>query len=738
MVVYGSVTGSQDAFLTDKPNFSYFNDEIQYEFPSYSETYVIPFDTEAATVATIPTRGDFIKDITLRMAVPGLVNVNDDKWYFLDTPPSGYMRIFNKTRQANSIIEITPANFSVNQVNFFNSIIPGIQKIGSGPDFSLIVSSGKMYVAGNNSYGQLGTGYTDNVTALTQLSVAPLFSFPPQYISCGKYHTVVLDSNGIIWGSGDSTRGQIGSYAVPPVLQFRPLSTATVNKIACNSYSTWILVGDILYATGNSVTGELGEGNPMNPTYPTYSYFTSKTNGVTGVYCGPDFTFYTTSTQLLAAGNNNKQQLGIGTAVTPSKFFTQCYFNGTPVFPILSFVTGDSYAAFMDTSYQIFVSGFGLSSSFSLISPGFTPTSLYGISNEIIVKGVNSMIIKNATTNNIITVSSFSGTPSIFKTFFVYDKNIYGNISNGIIGTGMGGYSTTGTVIELPKIVKNYITFNFPYDTSKMFLVFDNIECANFFGYDYKDLSRLVNNIFYTSVTTSTLTLRQSGFIQGYDKAVSANYVYPPWYDILNSVSLYIGKQHIQTLPSEFLKFKQDVSTSYKNRPCLDMVNGDGKNVVPEYRIFLINTGLLEYIPINAISLQDVQFKLNYNKVSNAVFSLIISFTHFNSLKNTDYTIAVPQVQSIPKGPCTKIFFTDTFQSLSFNGEKMFDSDYSNVSSIDTLTNIPKTGTTVVFNGPINLSRIRDVDVTAPTSNVYYECINFLKVSGGIAGLLFS
>jgi hypothetical protein len=205
-------------------------------------------------------------------------------------------------------------------------------------------------------------------------------------------------------------------------------------------------------------------------------------------------------------------------------------------------------------------------------------------------------------------------------------------------------------------------------------------------------------------------------------------------------VSLYIGNQLIQYFPQEFLEFKKEISNTYKNRPLLNLIEGDGTSVVPEYRSYFIYTNLLKMIPIHAIENQDVQLRVDFKIPVSA--SVVVSYVKLQTSPPSDasYTMIVPSVTTVdPKGPCTKIFSSGTFGSLYFNGEYMFDSDSSNVASFDTFTNVPLLGNCVVFDGPINFSRIRDIHVdSGPVSNVYYENLNALKIKYGISGLLFS
>lgn len=339
--------------------------------------------------------------------------------------------------------------------------------------------------------------------------------------------------------------------------------------------------------------------------------------------------------------------------------------------------------------------------------------------------------------------------------FFLCGNLFFGDSTNGSIGSI--GYKTQ-TLMALPSFLNDSFNFSFPFETSQeslspssyVSLLFDSIQVANFFGYDYKDLTKISTNSYILSQSSplynvnqflSPQTLRESGFIQGLNYIATSN-IYPAYESIVNSVSLYIGKQLVQTIPVEFLEFKKEIATSYKNRPIFNLIEGDGTNQVPFDRYYYIQTDILKNIPIGAITNQDVQIQLDYNQVTGIDMDLVITYIKFDSTPapNSEYTIVVPSVTSggTPKGPCTKVFTSNTFTSLKLNGENMFDSNSSNIMPYENFVNIPLRGQSVLFRNPINMSRIRDVSVNAPSSNVYFETLNILKVKNGLAGMLFS
>jgi sugar lactone lactonase YvrE len=189
------------------------------------------------------------------------------------------------------------------------------------------------------------------------------------------------------------------------------------------------------------------------------------------------------------------------------------------------------------------------------------------------------------------------------------------------------------------------------------------------------------------------------------------NYPDDTMYYYINSISLSLGKQVIQQLPSGYLKIKKDISNTFKNRPVLKLLEGD-TSISSEPRVYYLKTGLLKNIPIHLLRNQDIQVIID---TKMATKSLLVDYVTFTGTKlPEDYTILIPQAQVLNqrnnwniKGPITKLIADKPFD-FSINGEKLFDSDTSNVAQIENLLNVSPSGYINIFKGPMNMSRIRD------------------------------
>jgi hypothetical protein len=732
--VYGAVTGLQDSFLTENPDFTHFNPVITRDSPGTIRTHVIPFDTQDFYYATIPNRGEFITDITLKMSLPGLVDTNDSYWSFLDLPP-GYMHIGHTT---NSNTIISPQNIDVNQINLFNSLLPNITINASGPDFFLAVdTSNRLWVSGNNSRGQLGTGTTSNVITLQTISVP----FTVSKIACGASHTAIIDTTGNVWVAGDNLYGQLGiGNLMIPHTTFEQVPYLTATNVACCFNTTFIWTpGETsgFYYTGLDVLN--GNTSSVVP-------FTFISKDVQSIFCGPNNLFLLSTTGILSASGQNVN-LGISSS---SPYIIGFEISSAPnISSSTIFNIGYNYSAYVGTDGLFYVAGY-FNTYFEVDGTFGQPVSfpvfnLYGYAFVFYDSNLdhpNTFRYRDTLNRNVTEIWPLQSTITnsiTFSTFFIFNSNsIIGNASTGIL-PGIGNYNASDYITTLLQIINS----KFVIQSETNLIYFDSLAVANFFGYDTLNLTKLVSGTYvYYGSGLSPLTLRQSGFIQGTDVAVNPIYKYPSYENIINSVSLLFGKQVIQTIPGEYLQFKKEISTSFKNRPILALLDGDGSNIVPTNRSYYISLpGLLQNIPIYTLFNQDVQISLDYNTLPGINFSLLVNYLKLSNVAPSfgSFNMTVPQYTTQdPKGPCTKIFVTGNLDTVTLNGETMFNSDCSNVAAFENFTNVPVTGTTVVFNGPINLSRIRDLKVSSESSNVYYETLNILKVEGGISGLLFS
>jgi alpha-tubulin suppressor-like RCC1 family protein len=129
--------------------------------------------------------------------------------------------------------------------------------------------TGQLFALGRNTNGQLGLG--DKVTRHTftevvQFEDASQLPTNTVKVSTGKSHSIILTSNGNIYGAGANNFGQLGLGDGIKNSQdctiFKRLSLTYVRDIACGAEFTLVCNTDgALYSFGHPEYGQLGHGS---------------------------------------------------------------------------------------------------------------------------------------------------------------------------------------------------------------------------------------------------------------------------------------------------------------------------------------------------------------------------------------------------------------------------------------------------------------------------------------------
>ena len=182
---------------------------------------------------------------------------------------------------------------------------------------------GTLWGCGRNSYGQLGLENRSNRNILTIIDSAP---GNIKMICCGEHHTIVLKSDGTLWGSGHNVYGQLGLGDTNDRTIFTKI-TNNIKSVYCGGTHTIILKSDgTLWGCGYNNWGQLGLGDTNDRT--TFAQITINANNIKSVYCGYNHTLILKNDGTLwGCGCNNKGQLGLGKDISSKTTFTQITTN---------------------------------------------------------------------------------------------------------------------------------------------------------------------------------------------------------------------------------------------------------------------------------------------------------------------------------------------------------------------------------------------------------------------------
>ena len=244
--------------------------------------------------------------------------------------------------------------------NIFTQITTNTNDIKSvycGHNHTLILKNDDtLWGCGNNSYGQLGIESAGNKTTFTIIDTNP---GNIKSICCGSNCTLMLQNNGILWGCGSNSNGQLGLGDKTNVITFTKI-TNNIKSVYCGYQHTIILKNDgTLWGCGKNESGQLGLGDTTDR--KTFTQLTTNANNIKSVYCGYQHTIILKNDSTLwGCGHNTEGQLGLGdttnrttlTQITTNVDNIKSFANNYPDLPsvIKIYDTKVGYAETLDTN----------------------------------------------------------------------------------------------------------------------------------------------------------------------------------------------------------------------------------------------------------------------------------------------------------------------------------------------------------------------------------------------------
>lgn len=210
----------------------------------------------------------------------------------------------------------------------------------------VLLADGTVWSFGRNVFGQLGTGGTENSYTPVQVEGLP----PIKAVSAGAWHSMALGVDGSVWAWGCNTNLQVGDVnseiikdAEGSILGTR--STTPVQIISSGAsaiaagglFSMYLGDDGLVYTWGENNRGQLGDGSIQPHAKPALVLGIS---GVTAITAGYQHSMavshFDDHDELMVWGDDSLGQLGSGAGLTADAFDT---------LPIRIDLTGDSSAA---------------------------------------------------------------------------------------------------------------------------------------------------------------------------------------------------------------------------------------------------------------------------------------------------------------------------------------------------------------------------------------------------------
>jgi alpha-tubulin suppressor-like RCC1 family protein len=185
----------------------------------------------------------------------------------------------------------------------------------------VLMSDGTLFGCGYNA-GQLSIEGVDEVPILTQMTTTNIPSgIVPIQVACGFQHTVVLMSDGTLFGCGKNNSNQLGIegvYSVPILTQMTTTNiiSKTPIQVSCGKTHTVVLMSDgTIYSCGyDDGNGWLGIEGVNHAPILTQITTTNIPSGIVPIQvaCGINHTVVLMSNgTIYSCGQNNYKQLGI-------------------------------------------------------------------------------------------------------------------------------------------------------------------------------------------------------------------------------------------------------------------------------------------------------------------------------------------------------------------------------------------------------------------------------------------
>lgn len=228
----------------------------------------------------------------------------------------------NTTRQITTLSE-------ENRVLFPTSNITVIQVSLADRHSLVLTNDGVVYSFGLNQYGQLGLRHTMNMR--TPFKIESLISWNIMHVtaigSTDHPHSLVISTEGRVFGFGSNSRGQLGlgevsSRSIPTLI---PLSKRIARVTGGEGFSLFLADDGCLYSTGWNNFGQLGLNDTISRNIPT-EMIQFRGMNITNVRAKVDSVVFELDNKCFGISHQDSRVCsGIGKCITGNK----CDCNGT-------------------------------------------------------------------------------------------------------------------------------------------------------------------------------------------------------------------------------------------------------------------------------------------------------------------------------------------------------------------------------------------------------------------------
>ena len=138
--------------------------------------------------------------------------------------------------------------------------MPILDRIYAGKSTFFVGEDGTVYTCGNNKYGQLGLGHTNEVINPTKTDFMHV-----DKIYCGEYHNIFITTAKTGYACGHNAYGQLGIGRTTPYEAIpQPILIRDIMGVGfCGLYTTFIQLNNIISLTGAAPSENLVRNSPV-------------------------------------------------------------------------------------------------------------------------------------------------------------------------------------------------------------------------------------------------------------------------------------------------------------------------------------------------------------------------------------------------------------------------------------------------------------------------------------------
>ena len=220
-----------------------------------------------------------------------------------------------------------------------------VTKVAAASYFSLFLKSdGSLWAMGDNNAGQLGDGsggmdiFTNWPEQIVASNVTAIAAGGLDFFGAHRDESLFLKSDGSLWVMGDNEFGQLGDGMSEEYTNLpEQIVASNVTAIAAGGrFSLFVKKDGSLWAMGDNTYGELGDGTTDSGNYETNLPEPIVPSGVTTIAAGAFHSLFLKSNgSLWAMGDGADGDLGNGDAYSEANLPEQIVA-GTPVYNQIS------------------------------------------------------------------------------------------------------------------------------------------------------------------------------------------------------------------------------------------------------------------------------------------------------------------------------------------------------------------------------------------------------------------